>query len=190
MCAVKVAGVILAAGFSRRLGRPKQAIEIGGENLVERAVRVAQAASLDPILVVVNAQAVFADRLRAAGCTVVLNEAAMEGLASSIRVGVGAAQIVSGLRGVVLMTCDQIGTRPEHLRSLYAEPDRIQASCYCGKKGVPAYFPCTSFPELLSLRGDTGARDLLRTAHAVQAEESALDIDTEADVTRARQLFG
>ena len=189
MCAVSVAGVVLAAGFSRRLGRPKQTVAIGGETLIERSVRVAQAAGLDPILVVVNAQAAFSERIRAEGCAVVLNGEAAEGLASSIRAGVHALQAVPGLQGAVLMTCDQIGTTPSHLRGLYGEPNRITGSRYGGKNGVPAYFPYASFPELLALRGDTGARDLLRTAHAIEAQELALDLDTEEDVLRARQLF-
>ena len=53
MPAVKIAGVVLAAGASTRLGRPKQSIVIDGETLVERTVRVVKEAGLYPVIVVV-----------------------------------------------------------------------------------------------------------------------------------------
>ena len=54
------------------------------------------------------------------------------------------------------------------------------------KVGIPAYFPATSFAGLLELRGDVGARELLREAPAISDESLALDVDTEADVENAR----
>ena len=53
------------------------------------------------------------------------------------------------------------------------------------KVGIPAYFPAASFAELLKLRGDVGARDLLRGAAAVVDESLALDVDTQADAAKA-----
>ena len=188
-----VAGIVLAAGFSRRLGRPKQILCVAGETLVERAVRNAHEAGLSPILVVVNAsvasETALADPLLKARCTMVLNEAAEEGLGASIRAGVGAALALSEVHGAVLMTCDQPGTTPEHLRRLYARPDRVTGSGYEGRIAVPAYLPRAKFAELMLLRGDTGARGLLLEAHTIEAPELALDIDTEADLQRARQRF-
>jgi CTP:molybdopterin cytidylyltransferase MocA len=52
--------------------------------------------------------------------------------------------------------------------------------------GIPAYFPAADFGELLRLEGDTGARELLRSAAAVVCEGLALDVDTEEDLERAR----
>ena len=67
------------------------------------------------------------------------------------------------------------------------DPERITGSAYAGKIGIPAYFPATSFPDLLVLRGDTGARELLRRAASVADEGLALDIDTQEDFDRARK---
>jgi len=86
--------------------------------------------------------------------------------------------------GVVLMTCDQVALEADHLRRLLDDPTRIVASSYAGRTGIPAYFPASVFDELLLLRGDTGARDLLRSAKIVANESLALDIDTEEDVAR------
>jgi CTP:molybdopterin cytidylyltransferase MocA len=180
--------VILAAGFSRRLGKPKQTLVVGGETLVERGVRVAVQAGLSPVIVVVNPEAEFAASLQALGAVVVINPEAAEGMASSIRGGVAQAR-QRHARGLVLMTCDQVAVRPEHLRALYAEPARITGSQYAGRTGVPAYFPSSSFDALLRLQGDAGARNLLRGAFAIAAEELELDVDTGQDVARARALF-
>jgi CTP:molybdopterin cytidylyltransferase MocA len=182
----RTAGVVLAAGASRRLGRPKQETVLGGETLVERAVRVAMEAGLSPVIVVVNAECSFAERLRERGCVMVINDQAAEGMASSIRSGAGVAQ-QAGSAGAVVMTCDQVALRAEHLRALCADPQRVTASAYAGRRGVPAYFPAASFEELMKLAGDAGARELLRGAEAVVDESLALDVDTEADVARAEK---
>ena len=181
-----IAAVVLAAGASRRLGRAKQLVEIGGETLLERAVRVAEEARLEPVIVVVRDAGVASGLL---GCDVAVNALADEGMASSIRAGVARAREL-GVVGVVVMACDQVALRAEHLRSLCGEVDRVTGSGYAGKVGIPAYFPATKFSELMELRGDVGARELLRGAAAVVDEALGLDVDTEADLERARGMLG
>ncbi|WP_182277954.1 nucleotidyltransferase family protein [Granulicella sp. 5B5] len=182
-----VAAVVLAAGFSRRLGRPKQTVVLNGEMLVERAVRVAMEAGLSPVVVVVGPEAEFLEALQERGCLIVVNEEASEGMAASIRRGVAAARMVQ-VSGVVVMACDQPGVRVEHLRVLVAVPERVTGSRYAGRTGVPTYFPASAFEALLGLTGDAGAREMLREAAFVEDEALALDVDTEADVEEARRL--
>jgi molybdenum cofactor cytidylyltransferase len=183
-----VAAVILAAGFSRRLGRAKQTVVLGGETLVERAVRVARVAGLTSVIVVVNPEGDFGHSLQQQGCMVAINREAAEGIAASIRSGVSAARALH-VSGVVLMTCDQISVRPEHLQGLMAEREIPSGSAYAGRIGIPAYFPASSFVALLELEGDTGARELLRNARSVPTEDLAFDVDTEEDVVRAEKLI-
>jgi CTP:molybdopterin cytidylyltransferase MocA len=183
---VSVAGVVLAAGASTRLGRPKQSVVIGGETLVERAVRVAREAELAPVIVVVRELDRAMYGLQERGCLLVLNGEAAEGMAASIRCGVRVAETLHA-QGVVLMACDQVLLRAEHLRALCAEPDRVTASEYAGRRGVPAYFPAAVFGELMELRGDVGAREMLRAAVTVVDEGLAVDVDTEADVALAEE---
>jgi CTP:molybdopterin cytidylyltransferase MocA len=184
----RVAAVVLAAGASRRLGRPKQTVVLGGKTLVERAVRVATAAGLSPVIVVV-VDASLIEPLEQIGATVLLNPKASEGMSTSIHAGVTWALGV-GASGAVVMTCDQVALRAEHLRALCAEPERMTASAYAGRRGVPAYFPASSFAELMKLEGDAGARGLLRSAEAVVDESLALDVDTEEDLARAVAELG
>lgn len=186
-----IAGVVLAAGASRRLGVAKQGVRLDsskGESLLERAVRVALEAGLEPVLVVVSDGLKLEDCLdRVDGFRVLINEGAGEGMASSIRVGVGA---VEGADGVVVMACDQPAVTGEHLRELMLGGEEVVASEYAGRRGVPAYFPARVFGELMELRGDMGARDLLRGARCVELAGGELDVDTGEDLARARELFG
>lgn len=185
MRAVKIGAVILAAGFSRRLGRPKQDVVLAGETLLTRAVRIARATALEPVIVVVR-EARYVVELQPLAATVLFNEDAEQGMATSVVKGVSWAQQLA-LEGLVLMTCDQPALRSQHLRALCADPQHITASRYAGRAGVPAYFPATAFAELLQLRGDAGARSLLQHAPAVVNEALALDIDTAEDLRAAEQ---
>lgn len=186
---MSVAAVVLAAGASRRLGRPKQDVLIAGETLLQRAIRIAQEASLSPVIVVTRAGAECAESPGWGASVIrVVNHQADEGLASSIRCGIALASS-HGVVGAVVLACDQPAIRPNHLRALVEDTDRLTASAYAGSIGVPAYFPSTSFPMLLQLRGDTGARKLLTDAHPVTAEDLSLDIDTEEDLLAARDLL-
>ena len=178
--------MVLAAGASRRLGRAKQSLEIGGETLLGRAVRVAVEAGLGPAIVVLR-DPEMGKSLR--GCELVVNALADEGMASSIRAGVARAREL-GVAGVVLMACDQVALRAEHLRALSGDVGRVTGSGYAGKVGIPAYFPAENFGELMELQGDVGARELLRGAAVVVDEGLGLDVDTEGDFQRARGRLG
>jgi molybdenum cofactor cytidylyltransferase len=190
---IVIAAVVLAAGPSTRLGEPKQLVVIGGETLLERAVRVAREAGCEPVVVVVGAS--FPEVLarthgRLGDAVPVINDKWQKGMATSIERGVRTlAFVAKNASGVVLMTCDQPAVTAEHLRGLIASGE-VTASSYAGRRGVPAYFPAAAFPALMELRGDAGARELLREAAAVELAGGELDVDTAADLDEAKRLFG
>jgi CTP:molybdopterin cytidylyltransferase MocA len=115
-----------------------------------------------------------------------MNEAWEEGVASSIRIGVGA---FIDADGVLLMTCDQPAVTADHLRALTVSGE-VRASGYAGRRGVPAYFPASWFPQLMRLCGEAGARELLRGAATVELADGELDVDTDRELARVRELFG
>ena len=163
---MRVVAIVLAAGSSSRLGRPKQTLVYEGETLLDRAVRIAREAA-DEVVVV--------DR--------VLNPDADEGIASSIRAGVAAA----GPDARILFTlCDQPRVTAEHLRALIAFDAPIVATSYAGIAGVPAVFAPRFRDELLALRGDRGARAIIEhhraEVHVIAFEDAAIDVDVPADV--------
>lgn len=184
---MRVGAVILAAGASKRLGEPKQLLVLGGETLLERAVRVARAAECSPVVVVLGASA----EVIRAGCeldnaVVVMNEDWAEGMGSSVRVGLG---VMRRLDACIVMTCDMPAVTVGHLRALMSSGE-VTASSYSGKKGVPAYFPVAVFQALMELRGESGAKDLLGSARSVGLVGGEFDVDTIEDLARARALFG
>lgn len=186
---MSIAAIVLAAGASRRLGRPKQNILIAGETLLERAVRLSCEASLFPIIVVCHSGEDYGNSLRThSGIIFAINKEADEGVGSSIRCGVALAS-KHDIAGAVILACDQPALRANHLRALVADGSRITGSAYAGTVGVPAYFPAACFPLLLQLHGDMGARKLLLGARSVLAEELTLDVDTEDDLNAARLLL-
>ena len=181
-----VAAIILAAGESRRLGRPKQLVLWHGETLLDRAVRVAREADCSPVVVVLGASF---DEVRAGcrleGALVVVNESWREGMASSVRAGIAALEpFASNLRGALLLVCDQPAVTAEHLKALAADPTAICASSYAGRNGVPAFFPPSSFAALAELHGDAGARSLLQAAQAIELPGGEVDIDTAEDLAK------
>jgi molybdenum cofactor cytidylyltransferase len=183
---MSIAAVVLAAGASSRLGELKQLVMLGGETLLERAVRVAREAGCLPVIVVLGASA----RLIQADCklgdaVVVVNEDWTEGMGSSVRAGVGA---LTDVDGCVVLTCDQPMVTSAHLRELVTSGE-VTASAYVGRRGVPAYFPAGSFASLMELRGDAGARELLRSARSVELLGGELDVDTMTDLESVRDLF-
>ncbi|HEY4382234.1 MAG TPA: nucleotidyltransferase family protein [Acidobacteriaceae bacterium] len=181
------AAILLAAGASTRLGEPKQLAMLGSETLLERSVRVAREAGFVPVVVVLGAAAEqIRERCDFGGAAVVVNEAWEEGMASSIRAGLRA--VPAAVVGALVMTCDQPAVTAEHLRAL-ASAGEVTASTYAGRRGVPAYFPAALFRELVELRGDAGARELLLAAATVELAGGELDVDTAADLAEAVRRY-
>jgi molybdenum cofactor cytidylyltransferase len=182
------AAIILAAGSSLRLGTPKQLVRLGDETLLERTVRVALEAGLNPVLGVVSPDLLI--KPEPSGMTRVINREAAEGMASSIRAGLRALDSNSSIvSGAIILACDQPAVTALHLRELANGAGDVVASAYSGRKGVPAYFPRTVFEALLALHGDLGARDLIQNARAVPLPDGDLDVDTIEDLNRARKLY-
>jgi len=185
------AAIILAAGASTRLAQPKQLIQFAGETLIDRTVRTAREAGCSPVLVVLGAGlpgVITHSRLE--GAIKVINRDWHQGMATSIVRGIEILQsIAPDTPGVILMTCDQPTVTPRHLQALAAGTEAT-ASAYANRRGVPAYFPRTSFPDLLKLSGDHGARDFLRQARTIELRGGEVDIDTPADLAHAHQVIG
>lgn len=184
--------VILAAGASRRMGSPKQLIEIDGRPLLVRAIEAALAAPVWPVVVVLGANAVaIRPVIGHLPVLVVENPAWSEGMASSIREGVATLrQFSRTLDAAVLALCDQPGFSAATVESLLAAHRAttrgIVAARYAGRLGAPALFAREHFAALTALTGEEGARDLLNAdparVAAVELPELARDLDTPADL--------
>lgn len=168
--------VILAAGTSGRLGKPKQLLPYNGDTLLNHAISAANATNA--AVVVVLGAAIITD-LKA---PVVLNPQFSEGMAASIRCGV--QYMMDKADHIILMVCDQPHVDAAHILSLIEKQKtssaKIVASFYADRKGVPALFHSTIFPELLALKGDVGARHIMEKydTAVVPFPLGVVDIDT------------
>ena len=183
--------VILAAGRSARLGRPKQSLAFDGQTLLRRTVLAALEAGIGPVYTVLGANCdSFLKDLADLPVETVENPGWEEGIASSIRKGLKEAVVrVPATDGALFLLCDQPAVGPELLRNLtrlQSETTAPLAACaYEDTYGTPALFHRSLFGKLSALKGDTGARRLI-AEHMDQAAfldfpEGINDIDTEAD---------
>jgi molybdenum cofactor cytidylyltransferase len=196
---MSIPAVILAAGASRRLGQPKQLVRIAAETLLDRTIREVRNSGAQPILVVLGAHR---DAIQAvvdlSWVHLVFNPNWEQGIASSIREGIDAAQeLVADATAVLMLVCDQPKLTAEHLRALIAvyekttEPS-IVASAYAGIAGIPAIFPASQFQRLLTLQGDAGARYLLRNPGcpliSMIFQGGEVDVDLPSDLANLAGL--
>lgn len=186
-----IAGVVLAAGRSSRLGRPKQLLPLDGEPLIRHTVRRILTSSLDEILVVVghHAEAVSA-AVANLPVRVVVNPEAHQGQSTSVRAGLAA--LTHEIEAVVFLLGDQPRIDPQVIDALITvwreSGPPVVAPRYLHGIGNPVLFDRRVFPELAALRGDAGAKSVVRAYEAsgdlvlVRFEQPAPpDIDTDAD---------
>jgi molybdenum cofactor cytidylyltransferase len=174
--------LVLAAGGSRRLGRPKQFVSIGGRPLVELACLRALATRPAGVVVVTGAHGARTRALLARLPVVVVRNAAWrEGMAGSLRAGLG--RIPSSAPSVLVTTVDQWRVVAADLRRV-VRGSAPAAAAYDGARGVPALLPRRWRAHLLALRGDRGARTLLGGAgvRSVTMPSAAFDLDTPQDL--------
>jgi molybdenum cofactor cytidylyltransferase len=181
--------IVLAAGASTRFGSPKQLVRIGGRPLLHTVVTRTAEVTGNALIVVLGAGAgELAPLLKHSPGSVVVNRHWREGLASSIRAGV--ARLPPTCAGVMLVLADQAAVTSDDLKRLAGtwrrRPQCIAAALYAGTTGAPAIFPRSTFSELAALRGDSGARSLLRRSAdrvlRVPMPAAELDLDTPEDL--------
>jgi molybdenum cofactor cytidylyltransferase len=193
-----VSAVILAAGPSTRMGRPKQLLQFGGETMLRRAASVAIEVGCRPVVVVTGANATASrGALRGLDVREAENQQWESGISSSVRVGIEAVITANpGTAAAVLMLCDQPFVTREIIAQLvaaYRETGRsIVASRYGGSYGVPALFGKAHFAELTTLEGAAGAKQIIQKhlpkVHLLPFPEGEIDIDTPDDFARLQSM--
>ena len=186
--------IILAAGNSSRLGRPKQLLPYQGKTLLTHVVAESLAASLQPVVVVTGAyQAEIHDSLKGQAVNIIHNPRWETGMASGIFAGLmKALSIEPHLGAVIVAVCDQPYISAELFRSLVkthtVSGKGLVACRYSETIGTPVLFDQRYFKELSALAGDTGAKQLLKRypedVTTIPFPKGNIDIDTEEDFQR------
>ncbi len=188
----KIGIVILAAGGSRRMGSPKQLLDIEGQSLIRRTAELVIAASkTSPVVLVIGAnKPQIVPEIADLPLTIIDNSLWEQGLSSSVKMGMaGVWMIDKSIDAILFLVCDQpylsLETITKMIEVYQTQKSSIVACSYGGELGVPMLFDRKYFDELLSLTGDKGAKPVLMKhldqAHIVDFELGKIDLDTPED---------
>ena len=195
-----VAGVVLAAGSSTRMGRNKLLLELGGETVVRRAVRNTIEAGLDPAVVVLGHEA---ERVQAEllglSCRTVVNPHHAAGVCTSLQLGI--REVEADAHALVVVLADMPFVTASMIRALVERRQETGAPLVISQYGdasggdpvdaPPILYDRSLFAELLSMTGERCAKRVVRS-HRGEAsilcwpEEALRDIDVAEDYDYAR----
>ena len=189
---------ILAAGHSRRMGRPKALVRIHGQSLLRRTARLLASVAHEPLICIAPPRAArYRVELRGLRAQLRANPQRTQGLASSVRSALKAARYASAL---LCVPVDLAGLRRSDLQRLLrrsrSAPRRVVARRLgAGPRGAtPVILPRRYFAAASAVVGDVGLRDFLSTLPAedlrlIELRSAIDDVDTPADLVRARRRF-
>ncbi|MBB3838048.1 molybdenum cofactor cytidylyltransferase [Runella defluvii] len=184
----KIGIIILAAGESKRMGSPKQLLQIEGKSLIHRTAEIALATDCYPVVMVIGAnKPQIAPEIVDLPLTIIDNPMWHEGMSSSVKMGLaGVYMTYKEIEAVIILVCDQpylsVSLLERMIEIYTTKKPRLIACKYGEQLGVPALFDRTLFEELLNLKGDKGAKPVLMNhldeAHILQFEAGSIDLDT------------
>ena len=185
-----IAGLVLAAGAGTRFGGRKQLALVDGRPLLEHALAAMESAPVEPVAVVLGADAAeIAANVDMHGAEPIVATDWIDGQSASLRTGVEALER-AGADAIVITLGDQPHIAARAIAAVIAARDgQAQAvrATYDGTPGHPVLIERALFPAVLELRGDTGARDVLRGANVREVPCDGLgdpgDVDTPADIS-------
>ena len=186
-----VFAIVFAAGTATRFGSTKQLREYRGKTLVRRATDLASEVCGDhTVLVVGHDWSSVTAACRPLQGFLLLNDHYDDGLSASISRAVGSIQHVAS--AVILLLADQVLVTADHVQAVRdayrGTSHEIVATSYANTNGPPILFSQGCFEDLMNLKGDKGARELLNndrySVKTLNFESAAVDIDTPADLER------
>jgi molybdenum cofactor cytidylyltransferase len=190
----RIAGVVLAAGLSSRMGTNKMLLQLGGTSMVRRAVSTALSAGLDPVVAVVGHES---HRIRAEladlPCTAVENGEYARGMNTSLRAGIRA--LPDDVEGAIVLLGDMPLVDADMLRSLAEgyrrNRARLVVSTYGEVLAPPILYGRALFGELRALDDEACGKSVVKRHRAEAVElswpaERLTDLDVPEDLHRVR----
>ena len=162
---MNIISVILAAGYSSRMGSFKPLLELDGEPAIARVCRSFSRLGLCLCVVTGHNAAALRPIITSLGTAEIYNPDFAEGMFTSIREGVRYAKN-AGAEGILLSPVDCSLVTPEAIKRVLdtaeAQPDRFSVAVFGGKKGHPLYIPAKVFDEILAHDGTNGLKGVTR----------------------------
>jgi len=187
----KTAIIILAAGNSSRLGRPKQLLEYKETTLLKNTILEARKVENSFVILITGSNNNLIEKeLNSSEITIIFNSEWETGMSSSIIKGIHKILLLnSDCESCILAVCDQPFVTNSVFENLIKEFQKtkkgIAASAYSETLGTPVLFHKKYFEELLELKGQEGAKKLIKKyaddVVSVVFEKGNIDIDTEED---------
>jgi len=194
---VRVAGLLLAAGASRRMGRNKALVELGGEPLVRRAARAGLEAGLAPLLVVLGHEPEpIREALAGLAFLEVPNPRHALGMSTSL--DAGAAAVPAEADAALVLLADMPLVDAVLVAAVIARAESTAAPLvtarYGGVTAPPTLYARALFPELRGGEGEGRGREVVRrhageAAYVERPAEALADVDREEDLERVRALL-
>ena len=196
------AGIVLAAGMSSRLGRPKQLLELGGKSVLEWTLNACMDSKIERIYLILGYKhqqvlEVLSEKIRHPRLNIILNQNYKKGQGASLQAGV--LEIRDTFPSVMFILGDQplvdSPTINHLLECFWASEKNICVPFYKNKRGNPTIFSAMFYDKLSSIKGDIGARGIIED-HPDQVLRVAVnrpsffhDIDTQKDFEKAQSLI-
>ncbi|MEM1611610.1 MAG: nucleotidyltransferase family protein [Sulfolobales archaeon] len=198
----RIGAVILAAGESKRMGFPKQLIEVCGEKIIRIVIRKALDMGFGDIVVVLGHMARDIARYidDMTGVKIIVNPRYREGMSTSLIEGV--KNLRKDIEAFMVILGDQPFISKETMRKIIEsyygveEKPLMVIPTYRGLRGNPVLISSRIITDIMELKGDIGARALMEKYRAyiyyVETQDPGvvLDIDTKEDLERALKIFG
>jgi molybdenum cofactor cytidylyltransferase len=189
-----ISGVVLAAGISSRLGRPKQLLELEGRPLLQHVLDAAAASGLDEVVVVLghDSERIASTLALPPGTRVVVNPDYQAGQSTSLRVGLDSVDPRADAAAILLgdqprLTPSAIGKALDAFRASEAP---IMRALWQGQPGHPVVLARSEWVSVKELKGDKGARDFVAASARVEViemgEPPVEDVDTWEQYVRLR----
>jgi len=193
-----IAAVVLAAGSSSRMGKPKQTLQLEGGPMLERVLQTLRQTKVDMVVVVLGAHAsVVRGWVKFGKEKVVVNRRFKAGMSGSLRLGLAEAEEADA---AIVVLGDQPfvspGTIDRIIDAYVSSRSPVVVPVYHGRRGNPVLFDRSLFPQIRRIRGDVGAKSVVSGNEDkllqvdVNDEGILVDIDTPSDYSNAVSAEG
>lgn len=189
-----ITGIILAAGFSKRMGSNKLLIKIQGTTIIQRVIEEALKSNLDQVILIYHHEEIkeLADKYKIKS---IYNENAHKGQSESLKIGIKYSKDNSDYMFLVadqpFLTSDIINK----LISEYKNSDKsILVPYYNGNKGTPTIFSSKYKEDIINIEGDKGGRDIINSNIDevkncyIEEELYGYDIDSMEDLEKIQLI--